>query len=299
MYKLHRKRLPETQYLSLCLKVTNVLCVCGSFFTFAWNRYGDLDPRFLETAPTAEDVVTEYCVNPTTRLSRKGNFERNNSAAMVGSARSRPADGCAPVTVLDRNSFPVLGPLAKCDDSAEDTRSNCCLGLYVGPSLHENLAWRVREAQRKMKLTLPGGVGYRWLEQTGIIVNVPRTGGDGKNEVAPEILQAAFFCKGFLFEALASVESVRASATVGSNAALGLLQLLPQPRAPVVCSALSAGHLQGWWCEWPELRQRFDSICSIEAKNSPCARVVRWAVLTKRHWLAPAVARTTELGSIW
>eukprot|EP01043_Picozoa_sp_COSAG02_P036096 COSAG02_NODE_2625_length_8397_cov_2.746806_3_plen_264_part_00 len=260
---------------------------CGSFFTFlARSRYGDLDPRFLETVPTAEDVVTDYSVNPTTRMSRKGNFERNNSAAMVDSARARAAHGCGAVTGLDRNSFPQTGVVrAKCDVDAEDKPSDCCLGLYVGPSLHENLAWRVREAQRKMKLALPGGVGYRWLQQTGSLLDTPTTRDDGRNEVALEIPETAFVCKGFLFEVLNPVERVSS-----------LLQLLPQPCAPAVCSAVSAGHSKGWWCEWPELKQRFESIRSVESKNTP---VVRWAVLTKRHWLASAVARTTELGSIW
>lgn len=270
------------------------------------SRYGDLDPRFLETAPTAKDIITEYSVNPTTRLSRKGNFERNNSAPMVESARARAAYGCAAVTGLNRNSFPqtgVFGTLAKCAVDEEDKASDCCLGLYVGPSLHENLAWRVKEAQRKMQLALPGGVGYRWLQQTGTLNDTSTTGNNGNTEVVPEIPETAFICKGFLFEVLAPVERVSASAAIESNVAndvtSSLLQLLPQPCLPVVCSAVSAGHSQGWWCEWPELKQRFKLINSIESKNIRHPRVVRWVVLTKRHWLAPAVARTTELGTIW
>eukprot|EP00526_Cylindrotheca_closterium_P005077 CAMPEP_0113644106 /NCGR_PEP_ID=MMETSP0017_2-20120614/23206_1 /TAXON_ID=2856 /ORGANISM="Cylindrotheca closterium" /LENGTH=638 /DNA_ID=CAMNT_0000555685 /DNA_START=134 /DNA_END=2046 /DNA_ORIENTATION=- /assembly_acc=CAM_ASM_000147 len=44
-------------------------------------EYGDLDPRFLDRPLRDTDVVTEYAVNPTTKKSRKGAFERRNPEA--------------------------------------------------------------------------------------------------------------------------------------------------------------------------------------------------------------------------
>lgn len=270
---------------------------------FPWSRYGDLDPRFLDTNPTAKDVVTEYSVNPTTRLSRRGNFERNNSAAMVDSARGRTARGCAAVARLGLNSFPrtaAVDALGECGMDTQASAMGCCLGLYVGPSLHENLAWRVREAQRKMKLAQPGGVGYTWLQQNDILIDTPETEENGSDKVAREYPDVAFICKGFLFETIAPIELVGATGWCDTlrDATAGLLQLLPQPRSSVFCSAVSGNHLQGWWCEWPELKQRCELICSVESENLHRTQV-RWAVLTKRHWLAPAVARTDDLGNIW
>jgi hypothetical protein len=40
--------------------------------------YGDLDPRFMERNVLPSDLITPYAVNPTTHISRKGNFARNN-----------------------------------------------------------------------------------------------------------------------------------------------------------------------------------------------------------------------------
>ncbi|CAJ1954220.1 unnamed protein product [Cylindrotheca closterium] len=44
-------------------------------------EYGDLDPRFLDRPLRDTDVVTEYAVNPTTKKSRKGGFQRRNPEA--------------------------------------------------------------------------------------------------------------------------------------------------------------------------------------------------------------------------
>jgi hypothetical protein len=41
-------------------------------------EYGDLDPRFLDRPLRSQDVVTDFCVNPTTKQSRKGAFLRRN-----------------------------------------------------------------------------------------------------------------------------------------------------------------------------------------------------------------------------
>ena len=41
-------------------------------------EYGDLDPRFLERPLRETDVVAPLAINPTTKKTRKGNFERNN-----------------------------------------------------------------------------------------------------------------------------------------------------------------------------------------------------------------------------
>lgn len=270
--------------MPLCLLLRSII----KESIFPWSRYGDLDPRFLD--PTAEDVVTEYSVNPTTRLSRKGNFERNNSAV-------------AAVARSDRNSFPrtaVADALGECDIGAQASAGDCCLGLYVGPSLHENLAWRVREAQRKMKLAQPGGVGYMWLQQNDSLIDTPKTGENESNKVEREVPDVAFICKGFLFEMLAPIELVGATGGCGTSrdATAGLSQLLPQPGVSVLCSAVSAEHSQGWWCEWPELKQRCELICTVESEKIRRTQV-RWAVLTKRHWLAPAVARMDDLGKIW
>ena len=278
------------------------LCASVSHSYYVENRYGDLDPRFLETAPTIDDVVTEYSVNPTTRLSRKGNFERNNSAAMVDSARARAAYGHRAVAGMDRNDCPQSTSFDAAKTATVDEEAsarNCCLGLYVGPSLHENLAWRVKQAERKMKLAQPGGVGYTWLRESGCLITTSGSG-EGENlKVASERPDSTFICKGYLFELLAAVKP--AGTTVGRQVPLNALDtlapLVPRPCASVLCSSVSGGHLKGWWCEWPELQQRFELIDGVEKTN--IGPNLRWAVLTKRHWLSPAVARANEMGIIW
>ena len=60
-------------------------------------RYGDLDPRFLEHALEPSDVATPLCVNPTTRLGRKHNFDRNNldaAGALKQPAASEVSPAC-------------------------------------------------------------------------------------------------------------------------------------------------------------------------------------------------------------
>ncbi|KAL3929637.1 MAG: hypothetical protein SGBAC_012124 [Bacillariaceae sp.] len=44
-------------------------------------EYGDLDRRFLDRPLRDTDVVTEYAINPTTKKTRKGAFERRNPEA--------------------------------------------------------------------------------------------------------------------------------------------------------------------------------------------------------------------------
>eukprot|EP00980_Cylindrotheca_fusiformis_P014473 scaffold3865_cov107-Cylindrotheca_fusiformis.AAC.5 len=45
-------------------------------------EYGDLDPRFFQDRPLREnDIVTKYALNPTTKRTRKGGFERRNPEA--------------------------------------------------------------------------------------------------------------------------------------------------------------------------------------------------------------------------
>ena len=226
--------------------------------------YGDLDPRFLEHLAEPSDVVTPLVVNPTTKLSRKGNFDRNN---LVATAETPDA----------------VAPLAA-EDADKDRRS--CLGLYVGPSLHENLAWRVTEAQRKMKLAQPGGAGYAWLaRESGLLAaQQVNSGPESDPEPEPEARpDSAFICKGYLFEALAEPSS-------------STKDLEPAPGVSDFCGSVSASHLQGWWCEWPVLKKRFEAILSTTSSSSHTD--ARWAVLTKRHWLAPAVARPqTEEGT--
>ena len=169
------------------------------------------DPRFMAAGPS--DVVTPLCVNPTTRLSRKGNFERNNPVVSLPrqapdatqlpapspppplSALPSPSAAAAGASSIDGSATVSIDEAAVADCSSstlsqaiqqgatverekekegkeegeEEAGSGAemCLGLYVGPSLHENLAWRVAEAQRKMELAAPGGAGYAWLAQTG------------------------------------------------------------------------------------------------------------------------------------
>lgn len=61
--------------------------------------YGDLDLRFLDRDIQADDVIVDVCVNPTTRQSRRGNFERNNPGVTRSTPRVRahaPADSTPP-----------------------------------------------------------------------------------------------------------------------------------------------------------------------------------------------------------
>eukprot|EP01050_Picozoa_sp_SAG11_P005970 SAG11_NODE_445_length_9408_cov_3.801590_2_plen_463_part_00 len=170
-------------------------------------RYGDLDPRFLEHALEPSDVVTPLCVNPTTRLSRKGNFHRNN---FDGGERKQ--------ATLELSSAVLSRAQA----------SVSCLGLYVGPSLHENLAWRVAEAKRKMELAQPGGAGYGWLAaQPGLLAPGSASDGNGMPEAVRPGPESAFVCKGYLFELLAPD---------GLTPAAGESQF---------CCAVSHNHLQG------------------------------------------------------
>lgn len=52
-------------------------------------EYGDLDPRFLNRPLRDSDVVTELAVNPTTKQTRKGGFERRNPEAVKQKLRLR------------------------------------------------------------------------------------------------------------------------------------------------------------------------------------------------------------------
>ena len=60
--------------------------------------YGDLDVRFLERPQLSSDVVEDVCVNPTTKYTRKGNFQRNNPTKVYPAKpvakprRQRPRD---------------------------------------------------------------------------------------------------------------------------------------------------------------------------------------------------------------
>ena len=141
--------------------------------------YGDLDPRFLDRPAGPGDVTTAMVMNPTTHRSRKGNFGRNNhpdgeqpppppcqwrtslpvcpqpepegslpplAAADVAVAAAVEPSGTGALPsgpagpVADGSGPSSLGPVA-------DGSGPSSLGLYVGPSLHENLAWRVKTAQ--------------------------------------------------------------------------------------------------------------------------------------------------------
>jgi 3'-5' exonuclease/Ankyrin repeats (3 copies) len=53
-------------------------------------EYGDLDPRFLgDRLPQPTDIVTKLVINPTTKASRKGAFQRRNPHIVPDEARSR------------------------------------------------------------------------------------------------------------------------------------------------------------------------------------------------------------------
>ncbi|GKY91211.1 hypothetical protein MPSEU_000093800 [Mayamaea pseudoterrestris] len=52
-------------------------------------EYGDLDPRFLDRPLRLEDFITDFCVNPTTKQSRRGSFFRRNNDRIV-ERRSKP-----------------------------------------------------------------------------------------------------------------------------------------------------------------------------------------------------------------
>jgi hypothetical protein len=53
-------------------------------------EYGDLDPRFLgDRLPQPTDIVTKTVINPTTKASRKGAFQRRNPHIVPDEARSR------------------------------------------------------------------------------------------------------------------------------------------------------------------------------------------------------------------
>lgn len=51
--------------------------------------YGDLDLRFLDRETSADDVVVDVCVNPTTKQSRRGNFDRNNPGVTRSKSKER------------------------------------------------------------------------------------------------------------------------------------------------------------------------------------------------------------------
>ena len=53
-------------------------------------EYGDLDPRFLDRPLRSEDVVTAIVVNPTTKATRKGGFERRNPEAPTVKVPPKP-----------------------------------------------------------------------------------------------------------------------------------------------------------------------------------------------------------------
>ena len=97
-------------------------------------------------------------------------------------------------------------------------------------------------------------------------------GGDVGSAAAAAAVASTFICKGYLFERLNED-------TAGSAPAAG---------AGPVCGRLSAGRLMGWWAEWPELSAR------LAGMGEAAIAAGRWAVLTKRHWLALAVGRSVE-----
>jgi hypothetical protein len=196
----------------------------------------------------------------------------------------------------------------------------------VGPSLHENLAWRWVEAQRKMSLAQPGGLGWDWLvTQSGLLPadGGGGGGGGGSNLSATPHVLSSFLCKGYLFERLGPSLDPRTAAA----AAAGHVNAPPPPAPPprrrhnasdgtVHSVGVSPERGSGWWCEWstafgtslgrapPSDDDDDDTFDgggggtggggSGSGGDDRYPPEELWAVLPKRHWLSLAVATIVD-----
>eukprot|EP01052_Picozoa_sp_SAG31_P002846 SAG31_NODE_103_length_25164_cov_12.124317_14_plen_549_part_00 len=178
-----------------------------------------------------------------------------------------------------------------------------CLGLYVGPSLHENLSWRIVAARRKLSLMQPGKPAHIHLCEAGLL-RPPGTATvkdalsvvtqSDTNCLAPTDVGSSFACKGFLFDWLhtsAGRKSFRAWNVDVQNEFQSVYREEVTEFTPTYGAELNPAHCRGWWAEWTELKTLFDQ----QTATGHAKKVEgRWAVLTKQYWLSQAVAKRIE-----
>uniref|UniRef100_A0A0G4GM29 3'-5' exonuclease domain-containing protein n=1 Tax=Chromera velia CCMP2878 TaxID=1169474 RepID=A0A0G4GM29_9ALVE len=145
---------------------------------------------------------------------------------------------------------------------------------FVGPFLHENLAWRILEARRKLEVCQSGPV------QTFL-----------KKKFGVSSVSSRCMLRGVLFHPIETEEKDSQTDTDRDRNRDGETREGTEGCGVQPCSItlditggglISGDHIKGWWTT------------SVETLTASAHPEARWVVLPKAHWLAPAVAVPVE-----